>query len=74
MYWRCPKHILKEGEQNWEITRKKWHILVEGKDCLPPLQSFHDMKFPTPILDALKDCNIKCPTPIQMQGLPVTLA
>jgi len=24
MSWRCPKHILKEGEQNWEITRKKW--------------------------------------------------
>jgi len=72
--WRCPKHVLKEGEQNWEITRKKWHILVEGKDCPPPLKSFRDMKFPTPILDALKERNIKRPTPIQMQGLPVALA
>jgi len=32
------------------------------------------MKFPQPILDDLASRNIKRPTPIQMQGLPVALA
>jgi len=72
--WTCPKYILDQGEDVWSKIRKNWHILVEGFDCPPPMKSFADMKFPLPILDFLKVRNIKRPTPIQMQGIPVALA
>ncbi len=72
--WTCPRHILAQGEQVWDKIRNNWHILVEGHDPPPPMKSFADMKFPKPILDYLDQRNIKRPTPIQMQGLPVALA
>ena len=72
--WTCPPHILNQGEEGWNKIRKNWHILVEGFDPPPPMKSFEDMKFPSPILEFLKEKNIKRPTPIQMQGLPVSLA
>jgi ATP-dependent RNA helicase DDX41 len=72
--WRCPQKILKDGEAEWEKIRKKWHILVEGDDCPPPIRNFADMAFPKPILDVLKQKNVKRPTPIQMQGLTVALS
>lgn len=72
--WRCPRKILAEGEESWKKIRDKWHILVEGDDVPPPIRSFADMKFPQPILNDLASRNIKRPTPIQMQGLPVALA
>ncbi|KAL7549879.1 hypothetical protein ACHAWF_013136 [Thalassiosira exigua] len=72
--WRCPRKILQDGEGEWEKVRKKWHILVEGEDCPPPIRSFVDMAFPVPIIEALKKKNVKRPTPIQMQGLTVALS
>jgi len=65
--------------QTWDeaqnqIIRNKWHIIVEGTNIPPPIKSFPEMKFPTPILDCLRQRNIRRPTPIQMQGLPVTLS
>lgn len=59
--------------QNQSI-RKKWHIIVEGTNIPPPIKSFPEMQFPTPILDCLRQRNIRRPTPIQMQGLPVALS
>lgn len=72
--WTVPRYILKQGEQVWEKTRKEWHMEVEGFDIPPPLKRFKDMKLPKPLLEALEEKNIKRPTPIQMQGLPVALA
>ena len=72
--WRCPYKILKEGETEWEKIRKKWHILVEGTNCPPPIRSFTDMGYPKPIIEVLKKKNVKRPTPIQMQGLTVALS
>jgi ATP-dependent RNA helicase DDX41 len=72
--WTVPSHILKQGEAEWDKVRNNWHILVEGFDCPPPMRSFADMRLPPPILDFLQVRNIKRPTPIQMQGLPVALA
>lgn len=37
------------------------------------MKRFNDMKLPAPVLDLLKERNIRRPTPIQMQGLPVAL-
>ena len=54
--------------------RHKWHIVVEGEGLPPPIRSFREMKFPSPILDALTSKNILRPTPIQIQGLPVVLS
>ncbi|GFH47253.1 DEAD/DEAH box RNA helicase [Chaetoceros tenuissimus] len=72
--WTCPSRILKQGEEQWNKIRNNWHILVEGHDIPPPMKSFVDMRFPKPIIDFLQKRNIKRPTPIQMQGLPVALA
>lgn len=72
--WRCPRKILLQGQDEWEKIRKKWHILVEGNDCPPPIRSFRDMGYPKPILDVLAAKNVRRPTPIQMQGLTVALS
>ena len=72
--WRCPRGILREGEAEWEKTRKKWHILVEGEGIPPPVRNFTDMGFPGEILDVLRAKNVRRPTPIQMQGLTVALS
>ena len=72
--WRCPRHILAQGEQEWTKTRKNWHILLEGDDCPPPIKSFADMTFPKALLNFLEQKNVRRPTPIQMQGLPVALS
>jgi ATP-dependent RNA helicase DDX41 len=52
----------------------KRHIEAEGEDIPPPIKTFVEMKFPKPILRALRKRGIKRPTPIQMQGLPVALS
>jgi ATP-dependent RNA helicase DDX41 len=72
--WTCPRYVLDQGEAGWEKIRKEWHMDVEGDNIPPPCKRFVDMKFPKPILNVLEAKNIKRPTPIQMQGLPVALA
>lgn len=72
--WTIPKHILDQGEHEWNKIRSNWHIIVEGNNIPPPMKRFADMKLPKPILDSLEERNIRRPTPIQMQGLPVALA
>jgi ATP-dependent RNA helicase DDX41 len=72
--WTVPRCILNEGEAEWHKIRSNWHIIVEGDDIPPPIKLFRDMKLPAPILNLLEQRNIRRPTPIQMQGLPVALA
>lgn len=72
--WTVPRYILSQGEAEWNKIRSNWHIIVEGNDIPPPLKLFTDMKLPVPILNLLQQRNIRRPTPIQMQGLPVALA
>jgi len=71
--WRPPRYITEKPESFHDAIRDKWHIIVEGEDCAPPLKSFKEMKFPKCILDALQKKNISRPTPIQVQGLPALL-
>lgn len=72
--WTVPRHILEQGEDEWNKIRQQWHMEVEGNDIPPPMKRFKDMRLPPPILQALAAKNIQRPTPIQMQGLPVTFA
>jgi ATP-dependent RNA helicase DDX41 len=72
--WRPPRYIAEKSESFHEAVRSKWHIIVEGEDCAPPIKSFREMKFPKCILDALQKKNIARPTPIQVQGLPALLS
>jgi len=71
--WRPPRYITEKPESFHDAIREKWHIIVEGEECAPPLKSFKEMKFPKCILDALQKKNISRPTPIQVQGLPALL-
>ena len=52
--WTAPKYILKQPESVHENIRSKWHILVEGDDCPPPIKSFKEMKIPDCILATLE--------------------
>ena len=72
--WRPPAHIRYMAEEESQAVRDEWHILVDGEEIPPCILRFKDMKFPRPILDALKDKGILKPTPIQIQGLPAVLA
>jgi ATP-dependent RNA helicase DDX41 len=72
--WRPPSHIRSMTQRECDAIRKEWHIIVQGDDIPPPIKNFKDMRFPKPILDALKAKGISRPTPIQVQGLPVVLS
>lgn len=72
--WRPPKYISDQPESAHEAMRQKWHILVEGEKCPPPIKSFKEMKVPECILEALKEKGINRPTPIQVQAIPALLS
>jgi ATP-dependent RNA helicase DDX41 len=72
--WRPPAHVRNMSEAEMNAIRKEWHIIVGGDDIPPPCKSFKDMRFPKPILEALKEKGIMRPTPIQVQGMPVILS
>lgn len=69
--WTPPKYYLDMNEEQRNKIRELWHISVEGWNIPPPIKSFRDMKFPIPILRALRLKQITRPTPIQIQGLPI---
>ncbi|KAG8179326.1 hypothetical protein JTE90_011590 [Oedothorax gibbosus] len=72
--WKPPRYILAMTEKRHERVRKKYRILVEGEDIIPPIKTFREMKFPKGIIKGLKKKGITKPTPIQMQGLPAVLS
>jgi len=72
--WRPPRVILSLPEKRHLRIWKKFHIDVEGIDPPPPIKTFKDMKFPKPMLDALRKKGIEKPSPIQIQGLPTVLS
>lgn len=72
--WRPPRYIAEQPESAHEAMRQKWHILVEGEKCPPPIKSFREMKIPECILEALKQKGINRPTPIQVQAIPALLS
>ncbi|OQS01773.1 DEAD/DEAH box RNA helicase [Achlya hypogyna] len=72
--WTPPRHIARMTEEERDVVRAKWHILVDGDDIPPPIKSFADMRFPPAILTALKAKNIVRPTPIQVQAIPCILS
>lgn len=72
--WTPPKCVRSLSEDILEKIRHKHNIVVEGEDLPPPIVSFKAMKFPRALIHALKKKNIKRPSPIQMQGIPATLA
>jgi ATP-dependent RNA helicase DDX41 len=68
--WTAPRHILQRSDDAHRRLRDKYHILVDGDDIPPPIESFADMKIPEAILAFLKSKKITRPTPIQIQGMP----
>ena len=72
--WTPPKYLLHAPEEQHIQMRAKWHIIVEGESCPPPIKAFKEMKFPKVILDAMQSKGISRPTPIQVQGIPALLS
>jgi ATP-dependent RNA helicase DDX41 len=71
--WAPPKYVLQRDDKANDEIRNRWHILIEGENCPPPIKGFPEMKFPKCILDAMQTAGINRPTPIQVQGLPALL-
>ena len=72
--WSPPRYTQLWDKEKQDRIRAKHFILVDGDRVPCPLLSMRDMKFPKCILQAMRRKGIKHPTPIQMQGLPVTLS
>ncbi|KAH6918823.1 DEAD-box protein abstrakt [Coprinopsis sp. MPI-PUGE-AT-0042] len=72
--WRPPGFIRERSEEQHTAIRDKYHIIVEGDDVPPPIETFRDMKIPEPILQYLKANKITSPTPIQLQGIPAAFS
>ncbi|KAI0318059.1 P-loop containing nucleoside triphosphate hydrolase protein [Amylostereum chailletii] len=72
--WVPPRFVRERTEDQHESLRDKYHILVEGDDVPPPIESFCDMKIPQPLLKFLKSKRITNPTPIQLQGIPIAFS
>lgn len=71
--WLPPKYIRQRSEKENEDVRKKWHIIIEGNNCPPPIKTFREMKLPICIIEAMENKGIMRPTPIQVQGIPALL-
>ncbi|KAI0282597.1 DEAD-box protein abstrakt [Russula aff. rugulosa BPL654] len=72
--WVPPRYIRSRNEEKNQKIREKHHIIVDGDDIPPPIDSFEDMKIPQPLLKFLKSKRITSPTPIQLQGIPVAFS
>jgi ATP-dependent RNA helicase DDX41 len=72
--WKPPTYIREAPPEKHDKLRKKLHILVEGVQIPPPCRTFKEMKFPPPVIKALKKKGISHPTPIQIQGIPAVLS
>ncbi|KAH8983588.1 P-loop containing nucleoside triphosphate hydrolase protein [Lactarius hatsudake] len=72
--WTPPRYIRARSDENNQKIREKYHIIVDGDDIPPPIDSFADMKLPHPLLKFLKSKRITTPTPIQLQGIPVAFS
>ncbi|KAH8929868.1 P-loop containing nucleoside triphosphate hydrolase protein [Atractiella rhizophila] len=72
--WVPPRWIRERSEAENQRIRDKHHIDADGNNIPPPIPRFEDMRLPTPIFSYLKQKNIKAPTPIQLQGLPVAMS
>lgn len=72
--WAPPRYLVNAPEKEHDKVRNTYRILVEGNSVPPPCVSFAEMKLPRCVLHELAARQIKHPTPIQMQGLPVVLS
>ncbi|MCP9260205.1 ATP-dependent RNA helicase abstrakt [Dirofilaria immitis] len=53
--WYPPRHILAVNDEEHTAVRRKKGILVDGDNVPPPIGSFIEMKFPPPVIKALRD-------------------
>lgn len=65
--WEMPEKYRDMTDAEAAEVRERFFVDVSGTDVPPPFRNFKDMRFPQPILDALKRKNIVAPTQIQMQ-------
>ncbi|KAI9508469.1 P-loop containing nucleoside triphosphate hydrolase protein [Russula earlei] len=72
--WVPPRYIRARSEEKNQKIRETYHIIVDGEDIPPPIESFEDMKIPQPLLKFLTSKRIIDPTPIQLQGIPVAFS
>lgn len=72
--WRAARVARHRLDEEIDIIRKEYDIVVEG-DKIPPLcKSFQEMKLPRAIIRELRRRDIKQPNYFQMQALPVILS
>jgi DEAD/DEAH box helicase len=72
--WKPPLKVRRLPEEEHQALRDRYHIITEGHNVPPPILEFRDMRVPASILRTLEQKNIRRPTPIQVQGIPVVLS
>mmetsp|Transcript_9432 Transcript_9432/g.18706 ORF Transcript_9432/g.18706 Transcript_9432/m.18706 type:complete len:799 (-) Transcript_9432:63-2459(-) len=72
--WKPTRRMQALSAEERRQIRKDNHILVDGADVPPPVDSFWAMRIPRVLVKALINKGIKTPSPIQMQGLPVAFS
>jgi len=72
--WTPPSRYRHMSDEEQQAIRDKFHILCEGANVPPAIPNLKEMRFPKCILRHLAERNIRRPTPIQMQGIPVALS
>jgi hypothetical protein len=68
--WKMPSKFRDLTENQKSKIREHYKLKIEGDSIPSPISSFISMKFPKPLIKALKDKGITIPSPIQMQGIP----
>lgn len=72
--WTPPSKYRRMTSEEQQAIRDRYHIICEGDGIPPAIPSLKEMRFPKCVLRHLEERNIRKPTPIQMQGLPIALS
>ncbi|KAF6742351.1 DEAD-box protein abstrakt [Ephemerocybe angulata] len=70
--WRPPKFVRDRTPEENDKIREKYHILVEGDDIPPPIESFRVRSLSSPLDEFQEDH--KSPHLFQLQGIPAAFA
>lgn len=72
VHW-SKKDLKDMTDRDWRIFREDYEIAVKGGRVANPIRNWEEGNLPENILDIIRRCGYKSPTPIQRQAIPVGL-
>ncbi|CAF1260295.1 unnamed protein product [Rotaria sp. Silwood1] len=71
-HW-SEKNLEEMTERDWRIFKEDYDITTKGGNIPHPIRSWNEAGLQKDILDVIKTCGYKEPTPIQRQAIPIGL-